>query len=255
MPAHETTTPGFPVWIDLMSSAPAASRDFYSTLFDWSHESGGADFGGYVTFSLNGAPVAGLAGEPNDTGMPDAWTVYLLTEDATATAESSAAAGARVLLNIEVGDQGSMVTMIDPTGAVVGAWQKNVHRGFLVVNEANAPVWFEEHTRDFAAASAFYTTVFGWDLQVMGDSDEFRMSTINGETDPVAGLYDATSTMKPVDRSAWVVYFGVADADAAAARIIELGGTVLEAPVDTPFGRQGSAADPTGATFRFISVE
>jgi uncharacterized protein len=255
MPAHETTQPGFPVWIDLLTSNASASRDFYSSLFGWSSETAPEEYGGYVTFSLNGSPVAGLAAQREGSPIPDSWTVYLLTEDATATADAATAAGAQVLLNIEVGDEGTMVTMVDPTGAIVGAWQKNAHRGFLVVNEANAPVWFEEHARDFSAASAFYQDVFGWELSVMGDSDEFRMSTITDDVAPVAGIYDATSTMKPVEKSAWVVYFGVADSDVAAARIVELGGTVLEAPVDTPFGRQGTAADPTGATFRFISVD
>lgn len=255
MPAHETTLVGNPVWIDLLTSDPASAIDFYSTLFGWTHLSGPEEYGGYVTFFLNGAPVAGLIGQGNNTGGPDAWTTFLLTDDAAATAGLAAANGGQVINNFRIGGQGTMLNIIDPSGAMVGGWQKDAHRGFLVVNEPNAPVWYEVHTRDFAAASAFYEKVFGWELSVMGDSDEFRMSTVSDGAAPVAGIYDATSTVKPVERSAWVVYFGVADADATAARIIELGGSVLEAPVDTPFGRQGSAADPTGAAFRFIGVE
>ncbi len=255
MPAHETTRAGLPVWIDLLSSDPARAVDFYAQLFDWTHVSAPAEYGGYVSFSLNGAPVAGLTGEANATGERDAWTVYLLTDDAEATAAAVTSNGGQVIMHDAVGEQGSMVILVDPCGAAVAAWEKGTHRGFLVVNEANAPVWYEVHTRDFASTTAFYEKVFGWELTVLDDSDEFRMSTVDDGADPVAGIYDASSTMKQVDRSAWVVYFGVKDADAAAVRIVELGGTVLEPPVDTPFGRWGSAADPTGAPFRFISVE
>ena len=38
--------------------------------------------------------------------------------------------------------------------------------------------------------------------------------------------------------------------DALIAKIVELGGTVLEPAADTPYGRLAKAADPTGATFK-----
>jgi len=54
--------------------------------------------------------------------------------------------------------------------------------------------------------------------------------------------------------SHWTVYFGVADADAACAKVQELGGTVVEAPVDTPYGRIATATDPTGTHFRLVTA-
>jgi predicted enzyme related to lactoylglutathione lyase len=45
------------------------------------------------------------------------------------------------------------------------------------------------------------------------------------------------------------VTFGVADADATAAKAGELGGTVLVAPFDAPWVRMAIIADPQGATF------
>ena len=47
----------------------------------------------------------------------------------------------------------------------------------------------------------------------------------------------------------WGVTFATADADAAAARATELGGTVLVAPVDAPYSRLTVLRDPQGATF------
>jgi predicted enzyme related to lactoylglutathione lyase len=50
----------------------------------------------------------------------------------------------------------------------------------------------------------------------------------------------------------WQVYFAVADADATAAKITELGGSILAQPFDTPAGRIAAAADPQGAAFSII---
>jgi hypothetical protein len=49
------------------------------------------------------------------------------------------------------------------------------------------------------------------------------------------------------------VYFAVDDADASAAKITELGGTILVPPFDVPtVGRIAVAQDPQGGTFSII---
>jgi predicted enzyme related to lactoylglutathione lyase len=50
----------------------------------------------------------------------------------------------------------------------------------------------------------------------------------------------------------WHVYFAVADADAAAAKAVELGGQVLVEPFDTPVGRIAVLMDPQGANFSVL---
>jgi predicted enzyme related to lactoylglutathione lyase len=47
----------------------------------------------------------------------------------------------------------------------------------------------------------------------------------------------------------WEVFFRVADVDSALEGVTRLGGTVLRAAADTPFGRLAEAADPMGARF------
>jgi uncharacterized protein len=54
--------------------------------------------------------------------------------------------------------------------------------------------------------------------------------------------------------SVWLVYLGVADADATCAQAQELGGKVVEAPVDTPYGRMATLTDPTGTLFKIVQV-
>jgi predicted enzyme related to lactoylglutathione lyase len=50
------------------------------------------------------------------------------------------------------------------------------------------------------------------------------------------------------------VYFAVDDCDATAAKAKELGGTVMQEPMDIPAGRMALIADPQGATFSVIKL-
>jgi hypothetical protein len=45
------------------------------------------------------------------------------------------------------------------------------------------------------------------------------------------------------------VTFGVDDADATAAKAVELGGTLIAPPFDAPWTRMTIVTDPQGATF------
>jgi predicted enzyme related to lactoylglutathione lyase len=51
----------------------------------------------------------------------------------------------------------------------------------------------------------------------------------------------------------WSVYFGVADTDAALAKIVDLGGSILQPAEDTPYGRLATATDPNGAIFKLVA--
>ena len=54
-------------------------------------------------------------------------------------------------------------------------------------------------------------------------------------------------------RASWSVTFSTDDADAMAAKAVELGGTVLVAPVDAPYSRLTLLRDPQGAMFSATS--
>jgi predicted enzyme related to lactoylglutathione lyase len=49
------------------------------------------------------------------------------------------------------------------------------------------------------------------------------------------------------------VYFGVADADAAAGEVTRLGGTVQMPPMDIEPGRFAVVSDPAGAVFNVMA--
>ena len=250
MPLREDAPTGAPCWIDLLTSDKEAAKAFYTGLFGWTAEEAGEEYGGYVNFLLDGVPVAGCMAGDGSAG-PDRWTVYLATDDVAATAEAATAAGGQVLMPpMPVMELGNMAVVADPAQAAIGVWQPGLHRGFGVIDETGAPSWFELHTRGYDDAVAFYRQVFGWDAHTMSDTPEFRYTTLGGPEDQLAGIMDASAFLPDGVPSYWTMYIDVDDADAAVARVGELGGSVVAPAEDTPYGRIATVADTTGAQFR-----
>jgi predicted enzyme related to lactoylglutathione lyase len=246
--------PGTPCWVDLLSSDPAKSRAFYGALLGWTFDDSGPEFGGYITASSDGHAVAGLMGRTPDVQAPDGWNTYIATADINASVAAAEAAGAQVVMPVTaVGDIGQMAYLIDPAGAMVGLWEAGAHTGFGKYNEPGSVTWDENHSKNFAASTAFYQSVFGWGFEKTGDTDEFRyyQGQVNGET--VAGLMDSAGFLPAEVPSHWAVYFSVADADEAQAKAVELGATILRPAEDTPFGRMVDLLDSTGAPFKLHS--
>jgi predicted enzyme related to lactoylglutathione lyase len=237
-----------------MTSDTTRSRDFYSQLFGWTAEEPNEEFGGYFNFAKGGVRVAGCMASQPGQGVSDVWSVYLATDDASKTVEAVTANGGQVHVEpMQVGDLGTMAIVNDNGGAVIGIWQPGLHKGFGIVAENGAPSWFELHTTKYDGAVAFYRDVFQWNTNTVSDTPEFRYTTLVDGDDPQAGVMDATAFLPDGCPPHWSVYFGVDDADAALAKIVELGGSIVIAAEDTPYGRLATAADPTGAAFKLIS--
>ena len=256
----DSAIPGRPVWIDLITSDTAAAQAFYGSLFGWTFTDTGADFGHYHIIDLGGKAVGGLMGRvPEMADAPGGWNVYLHTDDTTETARRAAEHGTVPWPAESIGDMGTMGSVVDPTGGATGFWQPGSFAGTEVVVAAGAPCWYEYLTRDFDASADFFTAVFDWPLTPMPDElaagapEGFRYATAGAGDDAVAGLL--TTSFVPADApGTWRVYLGATDVDAATARIAELGGHVLEAAQDSPFGRMAAVADPEGHGFLLTQV-
>ncbi|MDQ3655947.1 MAG: VOC family protein [Chloroflexota bacterium] len=256
MPKVGDITYGGPIWMDLSTSDPDRASAFYSGLFGWDAVDTGDEFGHYIMLNKGDAGIAGMMKKGDDMpGMPDAWMVYLAVEDAKAAADSVRDAGGQVMFDaMEVGDQGVMAMVTDPSGAVVGLWQPKTQRGFALHGEHGAPAWHELHTRDLDAASTFYGKVLGVEIVDMEMDGGPRYRTIKVDGEDQAGIMDTGGFLPEGVPSHWTVYFGVDDTDRVVALAQDLGGSVLAPAEDTPFGRMATLADPMGATFAVISV-
>ena len=244
---------GAPCWADLWTSDVGASRTFYSQLFDWEAQEASEEFGGYFMFTLNGAPIAGGMGDMGDMKADNSWKIYLSTADiATAMTELVKLGGESLTPPVPVADLGWNSVFLDPAGAHLGAWQPGTFPGFSAKNEPGAPSWFELMTRDYEPALAFYRSVFSWQTEVEGDTDDFRYTTLRdpSSNDQLAGVMDASAFLPEGVPSHWSVYWDVVDIDASVATTQALGGVLVDGPKDSPYGRMATVTDPCGAMFK-----
>lgn len=256
MPIRDGAPLGAPCWIDLTTSDVERAQDFYRAVFNWTFESAGPDYGGYVNAAKDGRPVAGLMANNPEWQAPDNWATYFHTADIDASVAAVTAAGGTTCMGqMEVPAKGFMAMATDPSGAVLGLWQPLEHRGFEVIGEAGAPVWHQLTTRDFRAALDFYREAFGWDPELVGDTDEFRYATASFGGEQLLGVMDGSAFLAEGVPSQWTTFFGAHDVDKTLQVIVDNGGAVVRDAEDTPYGRLAAAADPTGAPFNLSSLQ
>lgn len=256
MVTRQSAPLGAPNWIDLTTSDLERAQQFYGAVFGWTYETGGPEYGGYVTASVDGNVVAGLMSNDPQWNAPDAWTTYLHTADADATVAAAIAAGGGNCGGVmDIPAKGRMAMMTDTTNGFFGIWQPGGHEGFALFNEAGAPVYHQLTTSDYAKALDFYRTVFGWTTQTVSDTDEFRYSTASFDGEELLGVMDGTAFIPEGTPSTWTTFFGADDVDKTIELIVANGGSVVRAAEDTPYGRLAAVADPTGAGFNLSSLQ
>ena len=138
--------------------------------------------------------------------------------------------------------------LADPAGAAVGAWQTDTFPGFLTRAEENAPAWFETLTTRYDDAVAFYREAFGWETHVIGDTAEFRYTTLGLNENARAGIMDASGFLGDLP-ARWQFYLQVADTDESVAKAVSIGAEVVAAAEGTPYGRIATLIDPAGVQF------
>ncbi len=263
MTARTSYADGAFCWVDLMAHDIDVSREFYCQLFDWTLQrqdtQGGPAY--YIFKHASGQSIAGFGAMPEEIkqqDVPPFWKSYVNVDDITTACEGVEQLGGTITMPImPVMQYGTMAGIADPAGANVMLWQKGEHFGAELVNDVGAFCWNELATRDIEGAQKFYGELFGWQFERSEGSPStyfnIKNAVAGGESHLNGGMIEMTEQWGDAPPH-WMVYFSVADADAAIARIIELGGSMCVQPFDVEIGRIAIAADPEGGTFSIIQM-
>jgi len=108
------------------------------------------------------------------------------------------------------------------------------------------PCWIDLGSPDPDASAAFYSGLFGWDVQDLGpDAGGYRMCALDGRT--VAGI---GPQQQPDMLPWWTTYFAVESVEATSAAVVANGGSIIAPAMDVmEAGRMAVVADPHGAVF------
>ncbi|MFB7653647.1 MULTISPECIES: VOC family protein [unclassified Streptomyces] len=240
---------GSPCWVEVRLGDPTRAGAFYGELFGWTFFDHGPDYDHYLTARLDGRAVADIGPRPSEeaAGEAPAWLVCLAVDDAEAAADAVLKAGGGLLLPpCDVGTHGRFAVAADPAGAEFAVWQAGEYLGAEIAGVAGSVVRYHCLSTDVEASQGFYADVFGHTVRGAGDGGV--VLELDGR--PVAGLGEPPAGVP----SHWTVAFGVADTDAAVARVVALGGSLRASPCDTLDGRCARVADEQGTPFELLAV-
>ena len=256
----DSTLHGRFVWYELLTSDPEAARSFYTELIGWGTAEWEGEKGSYTMWtngenSLGGVIV--LPEEAKAAGAPPHWLAYVGTPDLDATISRVEELGGKVLAAPpEIPTVGRFAVISDPQGALFAvftpAGEAPGHEGPAQQGEFS---WHELATTDHEAAFEFYRELFGWKKTDSLDMGPMGIYQMYGRKDMTLGGMFNKSTDMP-GPPAWLLYIRVGDVDQAAERVKELGGKVLNGPMEVPGGsgdRIAQCMDPQGAAFAMHS--
>ncbi len=242
---------------DLQTTDLDAAKAFYTGLFGWDVEEFpmGPD-GVYAMFRLNGKTVAAASTQPQqqrDAGVPPTWSTYFTVYDLeNRTKEAERAGGTIHAGPFDVFGAGDMSVISDPNGAFFCLWQPKDNIGAEVMGDPNTLAWTELVATDVDKARKFYTELFGWDTQDMGEEFGGYVVCKKGE-EQVCGIMAPPAPNMP---SFWLNYFAVANCDDGVAKAKELGATIQRDTTPIPtVGRFALISDPQGAGFAILEPE
>ena len=248
------------MWHELMTTDTRSAADFFTKVVGWKTQTWDQD-PSYTMFTVNRRPMAGLMALPEDaksTGVPPpGWLAYIGAPDVDLAARQAEARGGKVLKQpAEIPTIGRFAIIQDPQGALFVA--------FTPLQDSASPdaspvvgdfSWHELLTTDWRAALAFYKDLFGWEeteSMDMGEMGTYQMYGWKGRT--LGGMMN-----KPRQRPgppAWLSYMKVADAKKAAATVKQLGGQIINGPMEVPGGGWIAAGlDLQGAAFAVHSAK
>lgn len=117
------------------------------------------------------------------------------------------------------------------------------------VQRPGAVVWMDLLTGDVAAASRFYSSVFGWEIETSADG-EYAYATLNGR--PVASIVAYEEDLGETE-GLWLPSISVTDVDRAMAAVKAHGGAIFDPPEDlSGRGRYILVEDSTGAVIMLL---
>lgn len=115
--------------------------------------------------------------------------------------------------------------------------------------EHGVPCWVDTWQKDGEAAGAFYSRLFGWEIEggETGDGRGHWMCNLNGRNAAAIGAPRPDGVGAGAE---WGTYIWVDDVDVVTQRALAAGGAALIEPFDSlDGGRMAILADPQGASF------
>jgi predicted enzyme related to lactoylglutathione lyase len=239
-------------WYELLTTDVAAASDFYGKVVGWGATDASTPELAYTVLTAGEVPVGGLMDLPEEgrrLGATPRWLGYVVVDDIDATAGQIRRRGGAVLLPPTDSNIGRVSVVADPQKAtfalVEGLTYGPQQPGAL--DELGHVGWHELLAQDRSRIFDFYGELFDWQKN-SGETDAadfYQLFSSAGQT--IGGML---TKLPSVPQPCWLYYFNVDDIGAAAKRVNDSGGRILQGPIELTDGCWiARCADPQGALF------
>ena len=242
------------IWYDLITPDPDGAMKFYGEVVGWrTQEWNGPQQ--YTMWENDGAPIGGIVKPGSGMGDTPLWLPYVQVDDVDATVRLATEMGANVTSEPkDIPGSGRYAIMRDPQGASFGVFNATMPTTSEFKPKRGEFSWHELMTDDHRSAMDFYTRLFGWTM--MGEFDmgpAGRYTEYGNGTEMYGGMFTKSSDMQMP--GGWCCYAMVDDANAAAEKVKELGGQIVNGPMEVPGGSWvAQGIDPQGVLFAVHSA-
>ena len=239
-------------WYELLTTDVAAASAFYGKVVGWGATDASTPELAYTILAAGEVPVGGLMDLPEEgrrLGATPRWLGYVVVDDIDATAGQIRRRGGAVLLPPTDSNIGRVSVVADPQKAtfalVEGLTYGPQQPGGL--DELGHVGWHELLAQDRSRIFDFYGELFDWQKN-SGETDAadfYQLFSSAGQT--IGGML---TKLPSVPQPCWLYYFNVDDIGAAAKRVNDSGGRILQGPIELTDGCWiARCADPQGALF------
>ena len=239
-------------WYELLTTDVAAASAFYGKVVGWGATDASTPELAYTILAAGEVPVGGLMDLPEEgrrLGATPRWLGYVVVDDIDATAGQIRRRGGAVLLPPTDSNIGRVSVVADPQKAtfalVEGLTYGPQQPGGL--DELGHVGWHELLAQDRSRIFDFYGELFDWQKN-SGETDAadfYQLFSSAGQT--IGGML---TKLPSVPQPCWLYYFNVDDIGAAARRVNDSVGRILQGPIELTDGCWiARCADPQGALF------
>ncbi len=247
------TTHGRFVWYELSTTNAELAKAFYAKVVGWGTRDAVTPGPAYAFFTAGEIPVCGLtelSDEATNKGETRAgWAMSPLTMSMRRPGGSKVSAVLFRVPPTDVPGISRFSIIADPemaTLALVKGVQSAQTEGEALRARGRIG-WHELLAANCETAFAFYRELFGWRKGIAEDGPLGTYQLFSAAEETAGGI---ATRQAAVPMSLWLYYFNVGDIDAAAARVKEGGGAVLNGPHEVPDGSWIiQCTDPQNAMF------
>ncbi|MGY4606194.1 putative enzyme related to lactoylglutathione lyase [Bradyrhizobium sp. USDA 4474] len=240
------------VWYELLTTDMRSASAFYAGVVGWAEKDASSPELAYTLLTAGGTPTVGLMDLPEEgvrMGATPRWLGYVAVDDMDARVAQIRRLGGAILVSATDSNIGRIAVVADPQGAtfalVTGLTYRQSQHSAL--EQPGRVGWHELLAEDRSKVFPFYRKLLGWQ-QASAEADPasvYELFSVAGET--IGGML---TKLPSVPQPCWLHYFNVEDIGAAARRVHDGGGRVLQHPIALPDGGWiVRCVDPQGALF------